>query len=141
MEEDVKPRDFTVNVMLYDPVAHKLHDFVGGQLDLKKRILRAVGNPMQRFAEDKLRMLRAIRFAANLHFSIEPETWQAICAENRNIPLVSKERIAAELEKMLLGWQSACALQLLDKSGLLHLLLPRVAALKNVAQPPESHPE
>ncbi len=141
LQEDVKRRDFTINAILYDPVNKILHDYVGGQQDLKKQILRAVGNPQKRFAEDKLRILRAIRFAANLQFAIEPDTWQAICAEAPNINRVSRERIAAELEKMLLGGHSSCALQLLQRSGLLDILLPQVSALQNVAQPPEFHPE
>jgi len=141
LEEDVKRRDFTVNALLYDPVKNILHDYVGGQQDMKQQILRAVGNPQQRFAEDKLRILRAIRFSANLQFQIEENTWQAICVEARNINRVSRERIAAELEKMLLGGHSSCALQLLQKCGLLDILLPQVAALQNVAQPPEFHPE
>jgi putative nucleotidyltransferase with HDIG domain len=141
LEEDVKRRDFTVNALLYDPVNKILHDYVGGQQDLKQRILRAVGNPLQRFAEDKLRILRAVRFSANLQFMIEPDTWQAICAEAPNINQVSRERIAAELEKMLLGGHSSYAMQLLLDCGLLAILLPQVAALQNVAQPPEFHPE
>lgn len=141
LEEDVKRRDFTVNALLYDPVHKILHDYVGGQQDLKQQILRAVGNPLQRFAEDKLRILRAIRFSANLQFKIEENTWQAICAEARNINRVSRERIAAELDKMLLGGHSSSAMQLLQKSGLLDILLPQVAALQNVAQPPQFHPE
>jgi putative nucleotidyltransferase with HDIG domain len=141
LEEDVKRRDFTINAMLYDPRDGTLHDYVNGQQDLKKRVLRAVGDPSQRFAEDKLRMLRAIRFAANLQFTIAPDTWQAICAEAPKINLVSKERVAAELEKMLLGGHSATALRLLLRCGLLEQLLPSVAALQDVEQPPEFHPE
>ncbi|MFA6929901.1 MAG: CCA tRNA nucleotidyltransferase [Lentisphaeria bacterium] len=141
LEEDVKRRDFTVNAMLYDPIAKHLYDFVEGQQDLNHKILRSVGNPWQRFQEDKLRLLRAIRFAANLHFTIEEKTWQALCLECRNIKLVSRERIAAELEKMLLGGHSASAFQLLNQSGLLQVILPSVAAMQDVAQPPEFHPE
>jgi putative nucleotidyltransferase with HDIG domain len=141
LEEDVQRRDFTINALLYDPVNKVLYDLVGGQEDLQKRILRAVGDPRQRFAEDKLRILRAIRFAANLQFSIAPETWRAVCEQAASISCVSRERIAAELEKMLLGGHSAAALRLLLHAGLLDILLPQVSALQNVAQPPEFHPE
>ncbi|MFA6815062.1 MAG: CCA tRNA nucleotidyltransferase [Lentisphaeria bacterium] len=141
MEEDVKRRDFTVNAMLYDPIVHKLYDFVNGQQDLKSHILRTVGIPARRFAEDKLRILRGIRFAANLNFTLESETWQALKQEALKIHCVSIERITVELEKILLGGNSYHGFKLLRDAGLLKEILPEVHALINVKQPPQFHPE
>lgn len=100
-EEDALRRDFTVNAMFYDPLENKLYDFVEGQKDLKLKILRAVGDPMKRFEEDKLRMLRAIRFSAQLDFEIEEQTFKAIQKKRKEILVVSKERIHQELTKMM----------------------------------------
>jgi len=142
MAEDVKRRDFTVNALLYDPLEKRIHDFVGGIPDLKAGILRAVGEPLCRFTEDKLRVLRAIRFAANLGFDIEPETFRAvkqIAPEVR--AAVSAARIAAELDKMLVNGHAAAAMALLESSGLLEQLFPELAAMVGVQQPPQFHPE
>ena len=147
-EQDVLRRDFTVNGMMLDPVgltAENLHshvlDFVGGQADLDAKTLRAIGDPERRFAEDKLRMLRAVRFAARLGFTIEPVTMQAIQRQASTIAQVSNERVRDELTKMLTEGQPRRAFELLDESGLLPHVLPEVAAMKGVEQPPEWHPE
>ncbi|MES2768233.1 MAG: CCA tRNA nucleotidyltransferase [Bdellovibrionota bacterium] len=100
-EEDALRRDFTVNAMFYDPLENKLYDFVEGQNDLKLKILKAVGDPMKRFEEDKLRMLRAIRFSAQLDFEIEEQTFKAIQKKRKEITVVSKERIHQEVTKMM----------------------------------------
>ncbi len=142
MREDVMRRDFTVNALLYDPMAHRLLDFVDGQKDLKARILRTVGDPARRFEEDRLRVMRAVRFAAVLGFHVEEETWRAVCAMAPQVtPCVSSERIRDEIEKMLLCGVSARGLILMEQSGLLDAILPEVAAGRGVAQPPQYHPE
>lgn len=140
-KEDAERRDFTVNAMFYDPVAEKLIDFTGGQADLEKKILRAVGNPAQRFAEDKLRLLRAVRFATSLDFEIERETWQAVLRHASEIHAVSAERIREELLKTFRSPHRVRGFDLLDASGLLVEILPEVAALKGCEQPPQFHPE
>ena len=149
-EQDVVRRDFTVNGMLLDPVglsadgsdlqAHVL-DFVGGQRDLEARVVRAIGDPVRRFAEDKLRMLRAVRFAARFEFSIEPETMRAMQQQAASIAQVSAERVREELTRMLTEGHAKRAFELLDESGLLPHVLPEVARMKGVEQPPEWHPE
>jgi putative nucleotidyltransferase with HDIG domain len=142
MEEDVKRRDFTVNALLYDPITEQLLDFVGGVADLKQGILRTVGNPEERFYEDRLRMLRAPRFAANLHLQIVPETWDALKRYAHTLlPAVSQERIRDEVEKMLVNGASRDAFQMLQELGLLGVILPELSAEVGVAQPPEFHPE
>ena len=142
MAEDVRRRDFTCNALLGDPVAGVVHDFVGGVPDLRAGVLRAVGEPARRFEEDKLRVLRAVRFAAALGFEVEPATWAAVQAyAGRVSGVVSVERIAAELEKMFLCGHGQRALKLLDTSGLLAGILPELAAYHGVEQPPQFHPE
>ena len=140
-EEDAQRRDFTVNGLFYDPVAEKLIDYVGGEADLKAGIIRAIGNPADRFHEDHLRLLRAIRFAARLKFKIEPQTWDVICANAALIRTISAERIRDELNKILTVSRPEKGLDLLDRSGLLQEILPDIAALHGVEQPPEFHPE
>lgn len=147
-EDDVKRRDFTINGMLLDPVGiteenfnEHLLDFVGGRLDLQAGTLRAIGDPHRRFAEDKLRMLRAVRFAARLGFAIEPETMRAMQQQAATIVQVSNERVRDELTRMLTEGHAKRAFELLDTSGLLRHVLPEVAAMKGVEQPPEWHPE
>ncbi len=140
-EEDAQRRDFTVNGLFYDPVAEKLIDYVGGEADLKAGIIRAIGNPSDRFNEDHLRLLRAIRFAARLRFKIEPQTWEVMCASSTLIRTVSAERIRDELNKILIVSRPEKGLDLLDRSGLLKEVLPDIAALHGVEQPPEFHPE
>ena len=147
-EQDAVRRDFTVNGMLLDPVglaesnlhAHVL-DFVGGQRDLQARVLRAIGDPARRFEEDKLRMLRAVRFAARFDFEIESETMRAMQKQAATIAQVSAERVREELTRMLTEGHAKRAFELLDESGLLPHVLPEVARMKGVEQPPEWHPE
>ncbi len=140
-KEDARRRDFTINGMFWDPIARRVLDVVGGQADLRRRVIRAIGDPAPRFAEDKLRILRAVRFSAVLGFKIEPKTWAAVVEHAREIGVVSHERIRDELIKLFTGPAPGRGLDLLDRSGLLAILLPEVAATKGVQQPPEFHPE
>lgn len=140
-EEDTQRRDFTVNALYYHPQSQRTIDRVGGRDDLAARRIRTVGEPSERFAEDALRLLRAIRFAARLDFEIEARTWDALRAAARDIAHVSAERVREELTLILLGAAPARAFRLLDASGLLAQVLPEVAALKGVEQSPEHHPE
>lgn len=140
-EEDAKRRDFTINGLFYDPIKKEVFDYVNGRDDLSKKIIRAIGNPHERFAEDKLRLLRAIRFATTLNFEIDPETWKAVCELAPKILVVSAERIRDELQKILLSPHRLRGFDLLDQSGLLRILLPEIEKLKGCEQPPEFHPE
>jgi len=143
-EEDVRRRDFTINGLLYDPLAEQVLDFVGGQTDLRAGIIRTIGEPAERFAEDRLRLLRALRFAARFGYRIEEKTWGALQTGVAGIDQVSRERIRDELLKMLtppMRGAARRAFELLDASGLLQILLPEVARMKGVAQPPQFHPE
>lgn len=140
-EEDAKRRDFTVNGLFYDPLEKKVIDFVGGVKDIKKKQIRAIGNPADRFSEDHLRLLRAVRFAANLGFSIEAKTWSALKRLSRKIHTVSSERIRDELVKMFTRPRAGEALRLLSKSGLLREILPEIETMKGVKQQPDFHPE
>ncbi len=139
--EDVALRDFTVKYMLYDPVAGQLLDFVGGQADLHAKLIRAIGDPARRFTEDKLRMLRAVRFAARFGFTLEPATEAAIRAQAAAIHQVSPERTRDELTRMLTEGRAAYAFELLDRTGLLREVLPEIDRMHGVEQPPEWHPE
>jgi poly(A) polymerase len=147
--EDVIRRDFTINGMMFDPVLHNqtcnltsaVLDYVGGQNDLRAGIIRAIGEPQRRFEEDKLRMLRAVRFAARFEYTIEPETERAIRQLAPGIAQVSRERVRDELTRMLTEGHARVAFELLDRTGLLHEVLPELTKLHNVAQPPEYHPE
>ncbi|HEX4662806.1 MAG TPA: HD domain-containing protein, partial [Terriglobales bacterium] len=138
---DVQRRDFTVNGLLLDPITHDVIDYVGGRADLERKIIRTIGEPHQRFREDKLRMLRAVRFAARLGYHIEPGTMAAIREFADEIHMVSRERIRDELDKMLTEGRARRCFELLDDSGLLREILPEVSALKGVEQPPQYHPE
>jgi poly(A) polymerase len=140
-QEDAQRRDFTINGMMLDPATNEILDFVGGQDDLKKGIIRAIGDPNRRFEEDKLRMLRAVRFAARFNYQIDPATMQAIQNLAPKIHQVSAERVREELTKMLTEGQARRAFELLDTSKLLQEVLPEIAAMKGVAQPPQYHPE
>jgi len=122
--EDAARRDFTVNSMFYDPLAKKVIDYYGGRADLNKRIIRTVGAPAERFREDYLRMLRAVRFSTQLDFSIEPQTKAAICEAAKNITKISGERIAAELEGILVSPNRAEGFRLLIKTGLAEFIFP-----------------
>jgi len=139
--EDVARRDFTINGMMLDPVTDEVLDYVGGREDLKLGIIRAIGDPDRRFAEDKLRMLRAIRFAARFEYAIEPQTFAAMQKLAHEIAVVSRERVRDELTRMLTEGHSHRAFQLLDESGLLAEVLPEISKMKGVEQPPEFHPE
>ena len=140
-EEDVQRRDFTINGMLLDPLSGEVLDFVDGRADLDEGLVRAIGDPVRRFEEDKLRMLRAVRFAARFEFAIEPQTFAAIQSLAGKIDQVSRERIREELTKMLTEGHARTAFLLLDESGLLRQILPEISRMKGVAQPPEYHPE
>lgn len=139
--QDVLRRDFTINGLLLDPATGEVLDFVGGREDLAARYIRAIGDPGVRFAEDHLRMLRAVRFAARLGFSIHPDTFEAIRRQHGRIELISKERVRDEISRILTEGGARRGFELLDATGLLDDVLPEVAALKGVPQPPEFHPE
>jgi tRNA nucleotidyltransferase/poly(A) polymerase len=126
-EMDAKRRDFTINGMFYDPIEEKVLDYVGGREDIEARILRAIGDPQQRFTEDKLRLLRALRFAAALDYAIEPETGAAILAMADQVTVVSAERIRAELDRMLTAVSRVRALQLLREFGLMRPIFAELA--------------
>jgi poly(A) polymerase len=139
--EDVQRRDFTINGLLYDPIKDEFLDYVGGRRDLEAGIIRTIGDPRLRFAEDKLRMLRAVRFAARFEYQIDEQTFQAIRSMAHLIHQVSCERIREELTKMLIEGRARRAFELLDDSGLLHEVLPEIEKMKGVEQPPQFHPE
>ena len=139
--EDVQRRDFTINGLLLDPISGQVLDFVGGRRDLENKIIRAIGDPEQRFTEDKLRMLRAVRFAARFGYDIEPRTFSAIQKLANDIHQVSRERVRDELTKMLTEGHARNAFLLLDRTGLLEQVLPEVSAMNGVEQPPQFHPE
>ncbi len=139
--EDVARRDFTINGMLLDPVSREVLDFVGGRKDLEAGIVRTIGDPEKRFGEDKLRMLRAVRFAARFEYTIEPNTFAAIQKLAEQIQIVSRERVRDELTRMLTEGHTRRAFLLLDESGLLKHVLPEISAMHGVEQPPEFHPE
>lgn len=140
-QSDAYRRDFTINGMFYDPIEGKILDYVSGGEDIKRKIIRSIGNPYRRFSEDYLRMLRAIRFAARFNFQIEKNTWAALKCSYREINRISPERIFSEIDKMLVYRNSDQAILLLNESGLLDWIIPEVSAMKGVEQPPEFHPE
>jgi tRNA nucleotidyltransferase/poly(A) polymerase len=139
--EDARRRDFTINGMFFDPLTQRVLDYVSGNDDLLQKRIRAIGDPALRFEEDYLRLLRAIRFAARFDFSIEETTWRALKEKSDGITRVSPERIFQELDKMITGANPEKALTLLDEAGLLRLVLPEIAAMKEVRQPEAFHPE
>lgn len=138
---DAQRRDFTINGLMEDPLSGEILDFVGGRADLEGKTIRAIGDPRRRFQEDYLRMLRAVRFAARLDFSIEPLTTRAIAEQAQYITRISAERVRDELLLILTEGGAARGLQLLDQCGLLVHILPEVKAFQGVKQPPEFHPE
>lgn len=139
---DALRRDFTINALFLDPANGEIRDFVGGRADLEARLVRAIGDPAARFAEDHLRLLRAVRFAATLGFAIEPATFAAIQTLAPRIRRISAERIRDELFRLLAEAPKAgAALQLLRDAGLLKEILPEIDAMVGVEQPPEFHPE
>ena len=140
-QEDVQRRDFTINGLLLDPMKDEVLDFVDGRSDLERRIIRTIGNALQRFQEDKLRMMRAVRFAARLDYTIEPNTIAAIRELAHEIHQVSRERVRDELDKMLTEGHARRCFELLDVAGLLVEVLPEISSMKGVEQPPQYHPE
>ena len=139
--EDTLRRDFTINGLFYDPLADELHDWVGGQADLEARRIRTIGDPAERFGEDRLRLLRAVRFAVQLGFEIEPATFAVVQQHAAAIREVSAERIRDELLKLFRPPHAAHGLDLLHESRLLPEVLPELAATIGCEQPPEYHPE
>ena len=139
--QDALRRDFTINGLMMDPEDGQVLDYVGGRADLDRRLVRAIGDPDTRFREDHLRLLRAVRFAARYGFEIEPATFQAVCRNHAAILRVSAERVRDELVRILTEGGARRGFELLEASGMLADLLPEVAAMKGVEQPPEFHPE
>ena len=139
--QDVQRRDFTINGLLLDPITNEVLDYVGGRNDLKAGIIRTIGDPEHRFAEDKLRMLRAVRFAARFEYKLDSKTLHAIQGLASQIRQVSRERVRDELTKMLTEGHAKRAFELLDQTGLLEQVLPEISKMKGVEQPPQFHPE
>ena len=140
-KEDVLRRDFTINGLLLDPRSNEVLDYVNGRGDLRARIIRAIGEPERRFREDKLRLVRAVRFAARFNFAIVPETAAAIRKLAPEILVVSAERLRDELTKVLTEGAARRGFELLDELGLLSYVLPEISRMKGVEQPPQFHPE
>jgi poly(A) polymerase len=140
-QEDVQRRDFTINGLLYDPLSDQVLDYVGGQDDLRAGRLRTIGDPVKRFTEDCLRMLRAVRFTARFGFALDPAALEAIRQLAQQVRGVSAERVRDEILKILTEGPARVGFELLDHSGLLTVLLPEIKRLQGVAQPPEFHPE
>jgi poly(A) polymerase len=138
---DVERRDFTINGLLYDPVTEEVIDYVGGRADLEARVVRCIGEPLRRFEEDKLRLLRAVRFAARLEYEIEADTFAAMTELAPQVTAVSAERIGAELLNIFTAAHADRALALLAETGLLAAILPEIDAMRGVEQPPKFHPE
>ncbi len=140
-EADVRRRDFTINGLLMDPQTDEVLDFVGGRADLAAGVVRAIGDPALRFAEDKLRMVRAVRFAARFRYAIEPATLSAIAPLAAGIRQVSAERLRDELTRLLTEGAARRGFEMLEESGLLPPLLPEIGRMRGVEQPPQFHPE
>lgn len=140
-EEDARRRDFTINGMFFDPATGDVIDYVGGRADLAARVIRAIGNPRDRLHEDRLRMLRAVRFAARMDYTIEAETWAAMRALAAQIAGIAWERIGDEIIRILTEGRARRGFELLDDSGLLAHVLPEITRLKGVMQSPDYHPE
>jgi len=139
--QDALRRDFTINALFLDPATGEVYDFSGGRDDLNAKLIRAIGDPERRFGEDHLRLLRAVRFAARLNFEIEPVTLRAMQRLAPLIHSVSAERVRDEIGRILTEGGARRGFELLDASGLLQEILPEIAAMKGVEQPPEFHPE
>lgn len=140
-EEDVRRRDFTINGLLYDPAKRKVLDYVGGRADIRAHRIRTIGDPLERFSEDRLRMLRAVRFASRFGFALDPAAARAITELAPEIRLVSAERVRDEILKILMEGAARRGFELLDSTGLLEHVLPEVKAMQGVEQPREFHPE
>jgi poly(A) polymerase len=141
LKEDILRRDFTVNGMVYDPIEARVIDLVEGKKDIERRSIRAIGDPRDRFEEDRLRMVRAVRFAASLDFTIEEKTLAAIGALAPTVGQISCERIGEEITRVLTEGGARKGFELLDATGLLAQIMPEIAAMKNVEQSPDYHPE
>src|SRR5216117_3391475 len=140
-QEDAQRRDFTINGMFYDPVAEKVIDFVGGCPDIDAKLVRAIGDPARRFTENRLRMLRAVRFATTLDYEIDKATWEALVANAPSINQISAERIRDELIRIFVSSNRVRGWDLLDSSGIMRAILPELDAMKGVLQPEQFHPE
>ena len=140
-QTDAERRDFTINGLFYDPLKAEVIDYVGGRADLEARTLRAIGDATARLREDKLRLLRAVRFAAVLGFATDPATWGAVCAHAQDIHDVSAERIREELVKIFVSPSRVRGFDLLVESGLMQAVLPEIMNLRGCEQPPQFHPE
>ncbi len=141
VEEDVLRRDFTINGMLYDPIKEEVIDYTDGLDDIERGVIRAIGKPYERFSEDKLRMMRAVRFCSRYGFEIEEETYAAILELAPEITQVSQERIRDELVKIISQENPGAGLMLLSETGLLKYILLEIEIMRGVEQPPEFHPE
>ncbi len=140
-QQDVLRRDFTINGLLYDPLKEQVIDYVGGQADIRARRVRTIGTPYERFNEDRLRMLRAVRLAVRLRFTLEAASVEAIRKQATEIRQVSAERVRDEILKILTEGQARQGFELLDATGLLQEVLPEIKRMQGVAQPVEFHPE
>ncbi|MEW6042198.1 MAG: CCA tRNA nucleotidyltransferase, partial [Elusimicrobiota bacterium] len=140
-KEDVLRRDFTINGLLYDTINEKIIDYVGGVKDIKKGVIKTIGQPLRRFSEDRLRLIRAVRFSARFNFKIHDQTYKAIEKIHSEILGVSAERIKDEITKIITGPNRGLAIELLKKTKLLKDILPEVDMLEGISQPPEFHPE
>ena len=141
LQEDIFRRDFTINGLVYDPIEDHLIDLIGGKKDLERRCIRAIGNPRERFDEDRLRMVRAIRFAASLNFEIDSATMDAIKQSAATITQISWERIGEEITRILTEGGARRGFELLDETGILKVVLPEIEQMKGVEQGSEHHPE
>lgn len=140
-EEDAKRRDFTVNGMFFDPLKNEVLDYVEGKSDLTAKMIRAIGDPTARFTEDRLRLFRAIRFAVQLGFEIDPKTWKALVALSPESKNLAPERVRDELIKIFTSPDPARGLDLLHDSGLIAVWIPELLEMRGCAQSPEHHPE
>ena len=140
-EEDAKRRDFTINGMFLDPVEDKVIDYVDGLSDLEAGIVRAIGDPVERFREDYLRLLRAVRFGTLLNFEIERHTWAALQVRSPHVTEITPERIREELDKIWRSPQRVRGFDLLVESHLMQAILPEIMNLQGCEQPPQFHPE
>ncbi|MCY3681766.1 MAG: CCA tRNA nucleotidyltransferase [Gemmatimonadetes bacterium] len=140
-EEDARRRDFTINGMFFDPVGNVVLDYVGGQVDLKEKVIRTIGDPHARFCEDRLRMLRAIRFGCRYHWPLEEKTREAIGELSGSIEFISFERIRDEVGKILTEGGAPLGVRWLIDLGLMAVFMPEVVAMDGVPQPPQFHPE
>ncbi|NBS87256.1 MAG: CCA tRNA nucleotidyltransferase [Verrucomicrobia bacterium] len=140
-EEDAKRRDFTINGMFFNPLQNQLLDYVAGQADLSTKTIRAIGDPVSRFTEDRLRLFRAIRFAVQLGFEMEPATWKALIQLSPSSNVISPERVRDELIKIFTSPDPARGFDLLHQSGLLAVWIPELLEMRGCAQSPEHHPE